>query len=387
MPDKNVFLRGKTWYIRYDEPIGTDGKRKQKMVACPGMTKKQAEQKRRDVLTSINNGAYVLLNASKTMLSDFLRQWLNDYAKTNTSLKTYERYVEVVEKHLIPNLGHYMLKDLKATHLNAYYAEAVKSGRLIGKKTKELSKRTVLMHHRILSNALERAVEWELIYQNPAHKANPPRPDEEEMATLNVEQVEKLLVASQNTPFNMPIFLAVTTGMRRGEILALRWEDIDFDAGVIYVKRTVSKTKASGLILKEPKTRSSRRAIKVGKAIIDRLREHREHVEITRLALGEVYQDQGYVCQQEDGSIIPPDYLSKRFHELFSGRHGVPVCTFHSLRHTNASFLAKHKISLKVIQERLGHSTPRTTLATYTHIFTSMQEEAAEAIDDILGRK
>lgn len=375
----NVFRRGETWYIRYEEPRGLDGKRHQRMVSCKGMTKRQAEQKLRDVLTSIANGGYV--EPDNMTLAQFLEKWLADYAKTSVGAKTYERYSEIVRQHIIPNLGALPLRKLRPLHIQEYYTKALKSGRLNGKGG--LSARSVLHIHRLLHRAFVQAAKWQLLTTNPVDCVEPPKVRRPEMVTVTAEQISQLLQAAQGTVFYAPVALAATTGMRRGEILALRWEDVDFERSAIRISRSLGQTKA-GIFFKEPKTPESRRTIAVSRYTLNILEKHKEDQRSEKSAMGTAYQDQGLVCAMPDGSPISPQYVSDNFRWVVK-RAGLPHMTFHGLRHSQATILIASGVPVKVVSEMLGHSNTSITQDLYTHVLPTMQRQAADTLDRLLS--
>lgn len=193
----------------------------------------------------------------------------------------------------------------------------------------------------------------------------------------------RLLDAAQGTRLYIPILIAATTGARRGEILALRWEDLDFETGVIKIRRSLGQTK-DGLFIKEPKTPSGNRAVLLPSFVIVELRRHKARQSELRLRLGPAYKDgDGLICTKEDGSPYPPERLTRNFEDLVK-RHDLPHIRFHDLRHSVATLLADENVNAKATSERLGHSDVAFTLQRYTHVSPHMQEEAAEAIDKVM---
>jgi integrase len=204
------------------------GKKRQKWHTFVG-NKKKAHAELTRLLYELNTGAYV--EPTKLTLKDYLERWLSDYAKTNVSGKTYERYEEIIRKHLVPALGGTPLSNLRPLHIQGYYAHALQTGKKRGEAVTGLSAQTVLHHHRILREALGRAVKWQLLVRNPADAVEPPKPPRREMRAINEAQTAWLLEVARGTRLYVPVLLAVTSGMRRGEFLALRWPDVDFITG------------------------------------------------------------------------------------------------------------------------------------------------------------
>ena len=372
--------RGKgTWAIVLDLGKDGSGKRHQKWHTVKG-TKRDAEREMTKLLNDLNTGTYV--EPAKLTLREYLEKWLEDYARANVTAKTFERYAEIVHQNLVPALGHLQLSKIQPLHIQDYYSKALKKGRKDGKGG--LSARTVLHHHRILHEALRQAVKWLLLGRNPADAVEPPRPPGIEMTALNEAEAHQLMEAARPTRLHVPVVLAITTGMRRGEILALRWQDIDMDAGTLAVRQSLEQTKA-GLAFKQPKTNKGRRVVALPPLAIDTLRRHKAGQAKVRLAMGPAYEDQGLVCAQPNGQPWRPDGITSSFHNLVKAA-GLPAIRFHDLRHTHASLLLRQGIHPKVVSERLGHSTISITLDTYSHVLPGMQQEAARKLDELLAR-
>jgi len=369
----------KSWAVVLDLGRDAGGKRRQKWHTVKG-TKKDAQRELARLLHELNTGAYV--EPTAMTLAVYLDRWLHDYAKSNVSPKTYERYEEIVRLHLKPALGHVQLSKLQPLQIARYYSDALVSGRADGGGG--LSARSVLHHHRVLRSALHQAVKWLLLPRNPADAVDPPRPQNREMKALDEEATATLLRAAASTRLSLPVMLAVTTGLRRGEILGLRWEDIDFQSATLAVRQSIEQTR-EGLRFKQPKTVKGRRVVALPSLAIEALKQHRAKQAATRLALGGGYSDNDLVCAREDGTPWPPDALSTAFVGLVR-KAGVPVVRFHDLRHTHATQLLRQGVHPKIVSERLGHSTVGITLDVYSHVLPGMQEEAAMRTDVALRK-
>ena len=224
-----------TWSIRVElPPDPTTARRRQKRMTFRGK-KAEAESKLSEMLGQLNNGIYV--NAARVRVGDFLRQWLRDYVEAGVRPTTGEGYRTIVEKHLIPGLGNIQLSKLQPSHLQAYYARALKEGHR--GNTGGLAARTVLHHHRVLSRALGHAVRWRLLGSNVALSVDPPRPVNKEIQILDGVRLIRLLEASRDSIYYPFIHLAVFSGLRRSELLGLRWRDIDMEAATLTVRRVL----------------------------------------------------------------------------------------------------------------------------------------------------
>jgi integrase len=300
------------------------------------------------------------------------------YARTKVSGKTFERYKQIVENDLIPGIGSINLHKLQPLQIENLYAEQRKSGRKNGKGG--LSEQTILHHHRVLRKALAQAVRWNLLVANPADRVNPPRVRDTEVKPIDEMQCAWLIEVAQGTRLYIPIMLAVYTGLRRGEILALRWLDVDLEAGYADVRRALEYTKERGLVFKEPKSRRGRRRVSLSGALVTALVQHKAHQEELKAKLGQAYQDNGLVVCVEDGTIWKPPAFDSSYRQLII-RRKLNGLTFHALRHSHASHLLRAGVDAKVISERLGHSKVSFTLDQYVHLLPGMQEEAASKID------
>ncbi len=277
-------------------------------------------------------------------------------------------------------MGGYELSKLRPLHIQGFYTSAVTSGRKDGKGG--LSAQTVLHFHRLIHRALGQAVRWQLLARNPAEAVEPPRPQRTEMRALEDAQIALLLKSLEGSRLHAPVLLAVSTGLRRGELLGLRWSDVDLERGCLTVNRSVEQTKQS-LRFKIPKTERSRRMVALPSFTVDMLRAHKREQTEARLKLGPAYQNDDLILPREDGSLWPPDSFSTAF-AAFVRRSKLPHVRFHDLRHSHATQLLKQGVHPKIVSERLGHSKVGITLDTYSHVLPSMQEDAARKIDAAL---
>ena len=366
-----------SWRLVFDLDRDHTGKRHQKVITFRG-TKREADDELSRILAEIKNGGFV--DPGKVTVEKYLDKWL-EHVATKTATKTHERYSEIVALGIVPYIGQVKLAKLSPMHIQSAYAEALQSGRKNGKGG--LSPRTVLHYHRILSQALKQAVKWQLLGRNPADAVEPPKPTHKEMMALDEDQTAILIEYARGTALYMPILLAVTTGMRRGEVLALRWSDIDLDGGILSVTRTLEKSRHGGLKFKQPKTQKSRRTISLPGITVDALRLHRVEQAELMLSLGAGWSEDGLVCMKNAGDPINPNTLTSGF-ASFIENADLPRIRFHDLRHTHATHLLKAGVHPKVAQERLGHATIAVTLDLYSHVMPGMQEDAAMKVDRAL---
>ncbi len=362
-----------TWGLTVELPKGPDGRRNQKCKSFHG-TIKQARAQLAKLQVQYASGNH---DAATMSLGWLFEEWLRVYARPKLAQKTLDTYEEFIRNHLAPALGHYTLAKLKPVHIQGYYNQALKSGRMDGRGG--LSPQTVLHHHRLLREVLQQAVKWEYLIRNPADLVDPPQVDRRiRPKTARDDQVDRLLEEVRGTPLYIAVILGLSTGMRRGEVLALQWRDVDLQAGTLDVRRSLSQTSA-GLVFKTPKTSGSERTIRLPDALLPELRAHRAEQARRKLLLGADYQDHDLVVCWEDGRPMRPDYLSKKFSHI--SRSAEAGITFHGVRHTHGTQLAEEGENPKAISKRLGHANVRITLDIYTHPTERMDESAARKIN------
>jgi integrase len=374
----HIRSRGKNkWAIVIDRERDADGKRRQQWITVNG-TKRDAERELAKFLHEFHTGQ--LLEPNRQTLGEFLVRWLQDCAVLNIQPKTHERYAEIIRTHLVPQIGQVQLSKLRPEHIQKYYADALRAGRRDGKGG--LSPSTVLYHHRVLRCALQQAVSWRLLPRNPADEVTPPRASESEMRALSEEEANMLLEVAKESPHYTAIVLAITTGLRRGELAGLRWQDIDLTRRHLTVHQAVEVTKAGGFRFKEPKTAGSRRTILLPAMAVEALKHHRAEQAQQRLMFGPGYQDHGLVLAGPDGTPCNPMALTKCLKPLLK-KAGLPRIRLHELRHTHASQLINLKIDPLTVSKRLAHSKVSTTMDIYGHLMPGAQEQAMEQLDAV----
>lgn len=310
-------------------------------------------------------------------VSEYLARWMAEYAETRVSGRTLQSYDGIIRHHLIPAFGKLDLEDLSPEKIQAYLHAKRSAGRLAGGG---LSATTVHHHHGVLHKALTCAVNWGLLEQNPAARVKPSRGVPGCVEVLDEEATRSMLRALRGHPVHLPTVLAVGTGMRRGEILGLHWNEVDLDQGVLAVTCSLEQARCE-LTFKAPKTRRSRRLIALPGFVVRELDRCHRHRQTQRRPEGR-FRD--LVILRPDGSPWRPDSFSCAFQRQLKIR-GLPAIRFHDLRHGHASHLLRQGIHPKVVSERLGHSSVGFTLDTYSHLLPGMQAEAAAKIDEALG--
>jgi len=358
----------------------TTGKYKYQWVSVKG-TKKDAEKRLSELLHQLDNGTFI--KPGKTTLGEYLEKWLSDYVWSNLAPRTAEGYDSIVRCHLIPALGNIPLTQLRPDHLQRYYYEKLSGGRYDGKG--DLSRTTVSHHHTCLHRALKMALKWGLLNRNPADAVTPPRPQRSEMHTMNEDDITRFLEAAQSTPYYVLFFLALFTGMRRSEILALRWCDVDLLLCQAHITRTLHHLRTGEIVFGAPKTAKGRRMVMLSPSTALLLQEHRDKQEAQWAVLGIPLKDNDLVFCNLEGKPFLPDTVSHVWVKLVK-RMGLEGIRLHDARHTHASLMLKQGVHPKVVQERLGHATISTTLDLYSHVAPTLQEEAAKAFDNAFSK-
>lgn len=375
-------LKSGSWELRFDLPREPSQERVQKSVTVQAANKKEAEAKLREILRQIDTNTYV--DSGKMTLEEFLRRWLKDYCEPNLRQTTVDGYKIIIEKHLIPALGHIKLSKLRPINIQEYYTHALQYGRADG-KGKELSPTTVLHHHSLLRRALATAVKWQLLARNICNAVDPPRAKRYKAKVYDEAAVARLLEVSEGTRLYIPILLTLATGLRRGEVLALHWHDFDPKAGTITVDESLVNT-SEGPRFDEVKTETSRAVLDLPESVVEELLAHKKRQEAEKIHAEEFWQEYDLIICKEDGTRWHPGGFSDSFRRLLH-RHELPHIRFHDLRHTHASHLIRMGFHPKVVCERLRHSRIGTTMDIYGHLFPGAQKEVAKQLDEKLFAK
>lgn len=354
----------------YDET----GKRRRKWHTFAG-TKRQAQEECSRLVTLMRSGGYI--EASKQTVAEYLDEWLT-FVKPSVAPKTHERYAEILQKGVAPLLGDVTLSKLKTDRIDAAWSKALTEGRRDGKGG--LSPRTVHHMRRVLIKALGQAVTWDRLTKNPALATTPPKVERKQMLAYDASQTHELLEAMRPTRMFIPVLLAVMCGLRRGEILALRWRHIELgdNRRSIAIMESAEQTK-DGVRYKEPKSGKAR-VVALSSTVLAELKAHRARQAEEQLKLGLRPDVDSFVVAQVDGSPIQPRSLTHEWVRLI-GKTSLPRIRFHDLRHTHASQMLSTGVHPKVASERLGHSSIGITLDLYSHVMPGMQADAAEQVD------
>jgi integrase len=315
-------------------------------------------------------------NADNVTLENFLKRWLSDSVRDSVRPITYEGYARQIRNHITPALGWLRLKALTSAHLRGLYREKLDSG---------LSPRTVQYIHVTLHKALKQAVNDGLVPRNVAEAVKAPQVRREEIKPLSPEQARTLLKAAREDRIEALYVLAVTAGLRQGELLGLKWEDVDLNRSVLQVRCTLAGTRGGSPVFGIPKTPKSRRGVRLTAGATEALRRHRTAQKEQRRKLGTLWQDHGLVFTTQIGTPLNRHNVTTRSFKPLLKQTGLPEIRFHDLRHTCATLMLVGGIHPKVVQEMLGHANVTITLDTYSHLLPDMQDIAVEKLDELLS--
>ncbi|MBM3133063.1 MAG: site-specific integrase, partial [Chloroflexi bacterium] len=335
--------------------------------------KAEAQRQLRERLVALDKGLPV--DTSKETVGEFLDRWLDTYVKLNTSPKTYYDYAGMIRRYLKPALGQIPLTKLSPQAIQGLHA---------GMYEKGLSSRSVQYVHKTLKQSLKHAVKWGMVGRNVCDLVDSPRPRRKEMQCLNLSDIHRLLDATAGSTYGHIFHLAIFTGVRRGELLALRWSDVDLQSKTLSVNQALSSITGKGVIAGDPKTRNSRRLVSLPPSAIGLIRSLKARQMEQYEAAGLAWDESRFVFCNSDGGPMSPDTITHAFKRIAS-KLGLSKVRFHDLRHSHATLMLKAGVHPKIVSERLGHASINITLDTYTHILPGLQEAAALAFEESLA--
>jgi len=424
----HVEPRGKDSY-RLTVQCGTkEGKqiRKRRTVHVTGRTetqrRKEAEKLLAEFITEIERGLDI--GGKKVTFSKFVERWLKDYAETNLAPMTLSRYKDLLNNLILPSIGHIKIDQLRPVHIIEFENMLRENGIRRDGKPGGFSEKTILQHHRIISSILNDAVQWQVIYSNPAVRVKPPKVPKKQAACYDEDQMLTLLDALERAPlkYRAIVDLALATGLRRGEIMGLDWKDINLDLCTLEVRQASQYLPEKGTFIKDPKNETSKRLISVPANTIALLKKWKAEQSKKRLKAGDLWhsknekgEDENWVFTTWNGRPMHPDTISSWFPEFLSKiiihktcnefmdkedycSHcdkkvpkedvvRMPKLNFHGLRHTSATLLIAEGSDIKEVSGRLGHANASTTGNIYAHFLKKADQAAAEKMDNLMTRR
>jgi integrase len=336
-----------------------------------GNTRKEAYERLQQAQREYQQGMLVV--GPQQTVKQYLEHWLENVHKPTIRVGSYLVYRTILNNHILPQLGHIKLNKLTPEQVESLYTKKLKEG---------LAPKTIAGIHGLLHKALDNAVRRGLIARNVCDVISPPRVTRHEITVLTEEQAKRLLEVAHGHRFEALLTVALTTGMRKGELLALRWQDIDFANRSVHIRRSVNRFPGFGIVENEPKTTASRRKIVLPQFVLEVLKQHKTYQDEARQKAGTAWQDHDLVFCNTIGGFQDVKHLRLSFKRLLK-EAGLPEIRFHDLRHSAATILLSMGVNVKVIQELLGHSQISMTLGIYSHVLPGMQHEAMEKWDEL----
>jgi integrase len=350
-----------------------DGTHKRRTVY--GKTRKAVAEKMNEALANRSKG--IVVDDENLTLGAWLDRWLEDSVRGNVGAGSLRQYSIHIHHHIQPSLGRVKLSRLNPSHIQALYAQKLRDG---------LAPATVRLTHAVLHRALDQAVKFNLIAQNPTARVDLPKIKQDEITPLDPEQARLFLDAASEARerYEALFTVALTVGLRIGEVLGLRWSDIDLEAGTLRVSYQLQRYPGKGLVLTEPKY-GSRRTIALPQRALESLRIHRKRQAEERLRAGANWRDMGLVFASEIGTPLDARNVTHKHFKPLLKRAGLPNIRFHDLRHSCATILLSRGVHPTYVQNLLGHKSVKLTLDRYSHWMPSMGEQTAAAMEAALG--
>jgi integrase len=349
------------WEARYTTEVGGAVKR----PSVFGTTRQEAADRLRAALNARADG-HAPASAKETA-GGFLESWLKS-AESTIRPRTRDSYEQITHNHLMPRFGRIPLIRLQPQQVSAFYRDLLASGK---------SAKTVSNIHGVLHKALDQAYRWRLVPTNVADLVDPPRIPHHEMQALTPEEAKQVLAAAEGDPLEALFRLAIAGGLRQGELLALRWPQVDLDHSVVRVIAGLEQRRGHAPVVAQPKSARSRRQVDIGAATVEALRSHKAQAIEAALAEGHTYDRNGFVFSQPDGRPLTMSIVYKAWLKL-NTKAEVKRVRFHDLRHTCATLLLTQGVNPKVVSEQLGHASIVITLDRYSHVIPTMQQGGGE---------
>jgi integrase len=359
-----------------------DGKyiRRTKTIQC--RTKREAESEYAKFRQEVEAGEYIA--PQKMTFGTFVEEWRDKYAVKHLGYKTLYTYESNLKNRILPAFRHMRLEDIKPLHIVDFLDKLEKEGSRRDKKSGGLASGTIEIQHRILKNILKRAVEWRIIKRNPVGDVQKPKVNSKEIIPYDEAEVEQMLRALQREPYHWRVIitLALTSGLRRSELLGLEWRHLDFSTGVLDVSQTMIHALKGEIIVKQPKTKKSIRKVALPSSMLKELREYYAYRMQERKDIGDAWRggDWFFMFSHPNGHPFHHERPYLWFRQ-FVKKNGFRYIRFHDLRHTSATILINQGVHAKIISERLGHGSITTTMNIYGHALRTADQTAADKFE------
>jgi integrase len=375
-----------SWRLVYEADRTFDGKRNRRLKTIRAQTRKEAEKALSAFINEIERGHTT--DKDNIRFKELVDIWIRDYASEQLAPKTFSEHKKRIENRIMPAIGQLRLKEIDGRVLRQYYGSLREPNSRQDRRKGSLSPRTILHIHRLISAILEKAVKWGYIAQNPAKKIEAPKVARQQIKSYDEDNMSKLISAlgTADIKYRLIIFIAISTGLRRGEIMGLDWSDVNLENGEINVTKSSQYLPELGVFTKSPKNEHSVRRVFLSPSVLPLLSKHRAEQDGEREKLGSLWHESGKIFVTWCGDPMHPDTISKWFTN-FLKRKGLPPVRFHSLRHASASLAIAMGVNVKTVSSRLGHANISTTMDIYSHALTKPDMEAAQKLDIVFKSK
>jgi len=363
---------GHVWQITVELPRDPVTGKRNRIYKTVNGTKKEAERVKHDLIAEVEKGYYVTDN--KITISEWIQTWLEVYIIPNVSPTTLSAYKGMIRRYIDPLIGNMRVQSLNTLGVQSW----VNKLKISPSSGKEMSAKTVKHTFHVLKGAMDKAVLAGIIPRSPCTGIMLPKGKKKQPVVYDEQEIKKLIEAARGTEMELVIDMELCLGVRRGELLGLQWDDVDWTHNQIHIHRNRVVVNGKSHI-KEPKTEAGNRILDVPEMLMKKLKRHRLTCMERQMAMGSAYTVTDFIIVHPDGKPIYPEYLSQMLTKL-QDRAGLPKCRFHDLRHLCASIMLMQGVNVKVAQERLGHADISTTLNIYSHVLPSSAKEAAEKI-------
>lgn len=364
----SIYKRGNSYTVSFSNGYDQNGKR-QRYTKGGFKTKKEAEKYLFELNQKYYNGE--LCFNDKMVLSDFLDYWFQNYVEPNLAKNTVSGYKTNIEKHIKPSIGHLVVSKIKPVHIQEFYSRLSAEG---------LSATSITYIHRNLHSAFKYGKSMQMFSNDVFELVKPPRIEKPKIITLSSKQGAQLIKAIENTEIYLPVVLALTLGLRRGEVLGLQWQDFKQDYKILHIERNANRIKG-GMEFAPLKTDSSRRTLLLSDELVNILLKEKERQNEYKEIFGNAYNPNDLICCRLSGEFITTNFLDKHFKAALI-ENDLPVIRFHDLRHTNATIMIENNVPIKVVSSRLGHASTNITMDTYAHLTHSMQQNCADVLEN-----
>ena len=385
MPKKIEKRSNGSYRLNVANGYDSEGRQKIMRKTIHAANDKEAKEAYREFEAEVRQGK--ILYSNKITLYDFAKKWMKDFVEPELAPKTQRSYRNHLKYRILPAMGHLDIKSIRPVHILEFKNKLTQGGKRFDGRSGSLSDQTVMYCYRVLSSMLKDAVEWQVIAENPCEKVKAPKVMRHAPLRFDEPGVGKMMEALEKTksPYSTIAQLAVYTGCRLGELMALKWEDIDMENAIIHITKSLQAEKGKGVFIKETKNASSTRQIAASPKTIDLLKAHRATQDAQKMEAGDQYVDRGWIFADKNGKCFYPTTPSHWFHK-FLHRKGLPLIRFHDLRHLSATILLTQGLPEKSVSARLGHGDIRTTANIYGSALRSVDRQAANSLDEAIGK-